>query len=256
MSRPFDGCRRLPRRTHAPSGRGRRTRSAPRLVRRKQGAPRSRPLLCFQDSCCCASRTAAVMLRCGAVRCCARLLRWLPSSRSESRVDVGQNNGRARSVGRFGRLGWWRCPWLWPGGWCGWCGVVVWVAAGGSVGAGVCRLLQYFSTPNARVGKPGGRLVVCEAFFGWQPMEASQPRMTPADTGPSLQGGDEPVWALFVPPPCSGAVSTQLRSARAATDGSRWQLRSRGGAGEASAEECKGTLGCPQQCASETGVWC
>ena len=197
---------------------------------------------------------------CGAVLCCARRHRrpprWLPGGRSESRVDVGQNNGRARSVGRFGRLGWWRCPWLWPGGWCGWCGVVVWVAAGGSVSAGVCRLLQYFSTPNARVGKPGGRLVVCEAFFGWQPMEASQPRMTPADTGPSLQGGDEPVWALFVPPPCSGAVSTQLRSARAATDGSRWQLRSRGGAGEASAEECKGTLGCPQQCASETGVWC
>jgi hypothetical protein len=32
------------------------------------------------------------------------------------------------------------------------------VAAGGSVSVGVCRLLQYFSTPNARVGKPGGRL--------------------------------------------------------------------------------------------------
>ena len=32
------------------------------------------------------------------------------------------------------------------------------VAAGGSVSVGVCRLLQYFSTPNARVGKPEGRL--------------------------------------------------------------------------------------------------
>lgn len=97
---------------------------------------------------------------------------------------------------------------------------------------------------------------MCEAFFEWQPMEASRLRLMPAGTCPSLQGGGEPVWALFVPPPYSGAVSTQLRSARAATDGSRWQLRSRGGAGRASAEECKGTLGCPQQWASGTGVWC
>jgi hypothetical protein len=95
---------------------------------------------------------------------------------------------------------------------------------------------------------------MCEAFFEWQPTEASRLYGTPADTCPSLQGGGEPVWALFVPPLCSGAVSTQLRSARAATDGSRWQLRSRGGAGEASVEECKGTLGCPQQWASGTGV--
>ena len=34
---------------------------------------------------------------------------------------------------------------------------------------------------------------MCEAFFEWQPMEASRLRLMPADTCPSLQGGGEPV---------------------------------------------------------------
>lgn len=42
---------------------------------------------------------------------------------------------------------------------------------------------------------------MCEAFFEWQPMKASRLRCNAAGTCPSLQGGGEPVWALFVPPP-------------------------------------------------------
>ena len=97
---------------------------------------------------------------------------------------------------------------------------------------------------------------MCEAFFEWQPMEASRLRCCPPARAHHCRAAANPSGLCSCHRPASGAVCTQLRSVRAATDGSRWQLRSRGSAGEAPAEECKGTLGCPQQWASGTGLWC
>ena len=87
-------------------------------------------------------------------------------------------------------------------------------------------------------------------------MEASRLRCRPPARAHHCRAAANPSGLCSCHRPASGAVCTQLRSVRAATDGSRWQLRSRGSAGEAPAEECKGTLGCPQQWASGTGLWC
>ena len=97
---------------------------------------------------------------------------------------------------------------------------------------------------------------MCEAFFEWQPMKASRLCCRPPTRAHHCRAAANPSGLCSCHRPASGAVCTQLRSVRAATDGSRWQLRSRGSAGEAPAEECKGTLGCPQQWASGTGLWC
>ena len=97
---------------------------------------------------------------------------------------------------------------------------------------------------------------MCEAFFEWQPMKAVPAPLDARRHVPIIAGRRRTRLGSVRATAMLRCRSTKLRSVRVATDGSRWQLRSRGGAGEASAEECKGTLGCPQQCASETGVWC
>ena len=80
--------------------------------------------------------------------------------------------------------------------------------------------------------------------------------LPPAGTCPSLQGGGEPVWALFVPPP---RFRCRVHAVEISASGHGWlslAVKIKRRCWRRAAEECKGTLGCPQQWASGTGLWC
>ena len=132
---------------------------------------------------------------------------------------------------------------------------------GGGVagGGGGCGLRQYFSSPNARALKPGGRPEGrCRRQSSGVSAHGSGALAPPlpASACPSRPRGDGRARrpALFVPPRGSGRARSGHRTAPQMAV--RWQIRSSGSAAERQRERARGRRAAPLPWASVGGFRC